>query len=583
MTTSTDEWAGGGQCSLREAVRAMNLAADFQGCTAGGAGFDTIQIAGQFPQLTITGTDDTTDLGDLDIRRSGTTISSLAGSSICWDAANVNRDRVLDVNPQGDPNFTFTLRRIALCNGLTAGDGGAVRMGGSGGQLTIEGVLSTSTVAGIISSNKAANGGAIYARGNNLLLDNVLIFDNEATGVGGGAVAMGAGTIRDSDLRGNRATGVGGLGGAVHTTGAAEIRQSSFQDNSATGSGGAVAASGAGVASVEYSRLVNNTAGLTSARQELAAVSGGAFDIEHDWWGSNAGQPSNANAPAGVFDTDPLELRLTGPASLNKSAAGTLTADLRGGGAAQTDLDGLPPLPFGDPPPDIFFDAVKGTLSGDGSQYLDGKEDATFTAGTSCGAAGAKARLDSQTVSHSITIPCDHDLTVAKANNVSGSSVVGGGWNWTLTIANAGTDPAVFTNLQKVLKDDLPSSGLSYGTVTDSSANMSCSIATSTLTCSASGTLSIAGGASITVTVPVTANDAGSYTNPRAAGVCSVDPDALVQTEASESNNGCGPDTVAVSAATTTTSITSDLPDPSTPGEDVTVQYTVSGRRHGDG
>ena len=160
---------------------------------------------------------------------------------------------------------------------------------------------------------------------------------------------------------------------------------------------------------------------------------------------------------------------------------------------------------------------------------------------------------------------------------MSGQSVVGGTWNWGIAITNTGTDPVVFTHGQKVLKDDLPSSGLSYGVVTDASANLTCSIAASTLTCTASGTLTIAANSLVNVTVPVTANDAGSYTNPRAAGVCGVDPDGLVQTEANEANNSCGPDTVVVSAASTTTSITADLPDPSTPGEDVTVQYTVSG------
>src|SRR5207253_9993065 len=36
------------------------------------------------------------------------------------------------------------------------------------------------------------------------------------------------------------------------------------------------------------------------------------------------------------------------------------------------------------------------------------------------------------------------DLTLSKANNVSGSAVVGQSWNWTLTAANTGS-PATFT------------------------------------------------------------------------------------------------------------------------------------------
>ena len=407
VTTSTDEWAGGGQCSLREAVRAMNLAADFQGCTAGFSGYNNISLS-TGAVLTRTGTDDTTDLGDLDILRSGTSVTSLAGGSVCWDTTTAGRDRVFDVNPAEAGAFSFSVTRIGICGGLTTGDGGGLRMGGSGGTLSIAGVLSETSSLGTFSGNQAARGGALYAGGNAVTIDDVLLFDNVATGSGGGAVAFGAGggTITNSELRTNRATGVGGLGGAVYTTGDATIRRSTFQDNTAGGFGGAVAASNSGVvADVQYSRLVNNTAGAVNARQEIAAVTDGGFDVEHVWWGSNAGQPATAVLPNGAFDSDPLELRLTGPASLNKSQAGTLTADLLGGCCAQTDLNGLPPLPFADPQPDVFHTPVNGSLSGDDNDYVDGKATATFTAGSTCGPASVKATLDSETLTKSITIP----------------------------------------------------------------------------------------------------------------------------------------------------------------------------------
>src|SRR6185436_20029541 len=47
------------------------------------------------------------------------------------------------------------------------------------------------------------------------------------------------------------------------------------------------------------------------------------------------------------------------------------------------------------------------------------------------------------------------DLTLSKANNVSGSAVVGQPWNWTLTAANTGA-PATFTAGQTIISDNLP-------------------------------------------------------------------------------------------------------------------------------
>lgn len=581
VTTGTDEWTPGGSCSIREAVRAMNTAADFQGCTAGFSGYNNISIS-IGATLTRTGADDTTEFGDLDILRSGTSITSLAGGSVCWDNATANRDRVFDVNPAAAGGFSFSLNRITICNGLTTGDGGGLRMSGSGGTLSIEGVLSANTVLGTIFGNSAARGGGLYAAGNNVTLDNVMVFDNVATGSvdGGGAVAFGAGggTITDSQFLSNSATGTGGLGGAVFTAGSATIRRTDFAGNHAAVSGGGIAASTAtGVANVQYSRLVNNTVGLANSRQEIAGVNSGTFDAEHVWWGSNAGQPASAASPSGVVDSDPLELRVGGPASLNKNQGGTLTADLLGGCCAQTDLDGLPPLPFSDPQPALFHNPVNGSLSNDDDEYVDGKADATFTAGNTCGTASAQATLDSQTLTKSITVPCDHDLSALKSNNVSGQSVVGGSWTWTITIANTGTDPIVFSNGQKILRDELPAAGLSYGTVTVPS-NVSCTITSGDLVCSASGTRTIAGNSSIVISVPVTANAAGTFTNPRSpGGACTVDPDNVITTETNAGNNGCGPDQVEVDKAPTTTSITSDAPDPSPPGTDVTVKYTVSG------
>jgi hypothetical protein len=178
------------------------------------------------------------------------------------------------------------------------------------------------------------------------------------------------------------------------------------------------------------------------------------------------------------------------------------------------------------------------------------------------------------------------DLTLSKANNVSGSAVVGQSWNWTLTAANTGS-PATFTNGQTIISDNLPNSNINYGTPTaqnfsniTGSANISCSIVSNDLTCVANGGNvtfdSNIGASSFDVVFSATAQAAGTYQNPRTGGgIAQIDPNNLV-VESNESNNSPTANTVTVGKANTTTSITADLPDPSVVGEPVTVQWSVS-------
>ena len=175
------------------------------------------------------------------------------------------------------------------------------------------------------------------------------------------------------------------------------------------------------------------------------------------------------------------------------------------------------------------------------------------------------------------------DLTVLKTNNVSGATTVGSAWTWTLHVANAGSDSAVVGNGQTILSDDLPSSGIGYGPVSVANvgsgvtggANISCSIESNNLSCSANGgpvTLGTTGG-SFDVVFTATPTSAVTFTNPRSGGTCSVDPNGA-NAEGNEGNNSCS-DSVTVGKANTTTTITSDDPDPSAGGEAVSVDFTV--------
>ena len=180
------------------------------------------------------------------------------------------------------------------------------------------------------------------------------------------------------------------------------------------------------------------------------------------------------------------------------------------------------------------------------------------------------------------------DLTLTKANDTGNAAVTGEPWNWTLTATNTGA-PATFSAGQTILSDNLPNSNLNYGTPTVQNvsnitgfANISCSITSNDLTCTASGASvtfdSNLGVSKFDVVFSATPQTAGSYQNPRSGGAAQVDPNN-VSVESAEGNNTAANNTVTVSAANTTTTISNDASlttTPSVTGQAVTVQWNVA-------
>ena len=152
-----------------------------------------------------------------------------------------------------------------------------------------------------------------------------------------------------------------------------------------------------------------------------------------------------------------------------------------------------------------------------------------------------------------VTVLDKPDLQVAKANDTGGTGIVGTAFNWTVTISNTGGSDAAFANGQTMFRDDLPSTGVSYGTPsaqnftdTTNSGSIDCNIVGMVLTCTANGSNVILGATTgkFEVVFSVTPDTAGSLVNPDGSGVCQVDPDDQIS-EDDESNNDCT-DTVTV-------------------------------------
>ncbi len=196
---------------------------------------------------------------------------------------------------------------------------------------------------------------------------------------------------------------------------------------------------------------------------------------------------------------------------------------------------------------------------GDNDDYLDPGESVTctatylvtagdVTAGRVTNTATATVDgVDSNTDGVTVTLP--PDLAVTKTNNVSGSLALGNSFDWTITVTNNGVADASFADANSILMDTLPGAAGYYPQgaltvipgATSPSGTIDCSITGTALGCAANGPVSLAEGASFSVTFTVTPSAAGSLVN-----TATVDPGSAV-TELDETNNSSA-DTVTVIA-----------------------------------
>jgi hypothetical protein len=136
------------------------------------------------------------------------------------------------------------------------------------------------------------------------------------------------------------------------------------------------------------------------------------------------------------------------------------------------------------------------------------------------------------------------DLTVTKSNDVGGQIALDGMFSWTLLVENTNGDAAAdFAMGDTVLRDELPDADLVYGGVvvtTDggTTGTVDCAIAVADLVCTATTAVSVPVGGSVSVEVPAGPTAVATYDNPRAGGVCAVDPDTGID-EIDEGNNSC--------------------------------------------
>lgn len=226
VNTLTDELNSNGNCSLREAIRAANLNAAVDACTAGSAvNTDAVVLQnGVTYGLSQIGADDTAIDGDLDIAD---------------DLIIIGNDATIDGNGAVtlDRVFQVLATQVVDISDLTITDG---RTNSFGGGIRNAGTLTLTRVS--VSANRTtgnAGGGIAIEGGGSLHLDNCTISNNIAATLAGGVAVLGDTlTVFQSAISGNTAQGDRAGGIFVGTGATLSMTDSTVSNNDAFTNGG---------------------------------------------------------------------------------------------------------------------------------------------------------------------------------------------------------------------------------------------------------------------------------------------------------------------------------------------------------
>lgn len=268
---------GGGDCSLREAIQAVNSRSAVDGCPAG-SGDDTIILRAGTYVFTLRGAgEDRNASGDLDVLEATLTISGDGAGTTIIDGNQ--HDRVLHVHA----GATVTINGVKITNGKTP-DGGMGANGGDGGGIYNAGELT------LDSSSVTGNASGI---GGSRTVDDAKSGDG---GAGAGVFNAGTLTLINSTLSGNFSGGGGGTwdsvggsggpGGGIYNSGTLAMINSAVIDNT-TGNGGFSSYSGgdggdgggvynAGTLKADDSIITGNTTGSGADGHNGHAGDGGS-------------------------------------------------------------------------------------------------------------------------------------------------------------------------------------------------------------------------------------------------------------------------------------------------------------------
>lgn len=384
------------------------------------------------------------------------TITGASAATTIVNMTTTLQNRIFLIITTGTlPNVITSINNVQFTGGKLTGDnygGGAIIAGGPSNSLTLTNcIFQNNSIAAAVGGSPL--GGAVRYNGGGTLTITGCVFTNNSNPLSaGGAVSYflenlasagsGAVSITNSTFTNNSVTATGATGGALDVaaqgrlvggvTFGVSVLRNTFSGNSASGSsgsGGAISVTNSfdvgNTAQINNNRIFGNTSNIAPSAMAVAGGSQGNVNATDNWWGVNTGPGTTAaktGAGGGTFSLGTwLQLRHSAsPTTILTSGTSTLTADIlgrnSGGPISAATLTGLPAFPAS--ATTIFSNAVKGTLSGASTQFVNGQATAMFTAGATGGAGSADALVDGQSaITAAITINQPPAITSANSAN----------------------------------------------------------------------------------------------------------------------------------------------------------------------
>ena len=525
ITTDPDIGADAANCSLRYAIESINNGVLEPGCTNFSTGIpgtdDTVILGPNTYVLTINGNDSGNQSGDLDVSHVEIVLTGAGSGSTTIDASGIpDKDRVLEFDDA--PSATIT--GITFTGGDVSGlnqNGGAILC--NAGTLTLTDVF--------IVQNRAAFGGgiAMESQGPTLILDNSTIDHNFGAagtngGCGGGIWSTNGTTvsIQNSTISNNQA--IDGAGGGICDTGDfLFLTNSTVSTNTATDVGGGIATAGGLKGAYNVTIAFNSTQDAgggvfrdlppiqpdgrfptqifnTIIAKNTAVVEGNDCSGTFGSGGNNLigdiGAPDVCNTFTNGVSGDqvgttaaPIDPRL-GPLQFNGGGTSGQTHALLTGSPAidKGNANGCRALDVANFDPDPLTPLTFVDLTTD--QRLLTRPVAILDPNTPICDIGA---FEVQQINFALT----------KDDGLNGSIPVGQTFTYTIVATNNGTSDAIGVTLS----DPLPAQ-VNY--VSSTTSQGTCSAAADVVSCDLGN---IAQGASVTVTVTVTADLEGTAVN----------------------------------------------------------------------
>jgi len=589
----------GGHVSLRSAIEAANaqsgattisIPAGIFNLTLGELDLatnvsQTAILAGAGAANTIVNQSDPTNrVFNLDPNSLGGTLTTLSGLTIqgghdgadLQGGAGILAGSLTSLTPDGLNLINCVIQNNNCSTNTTQEPGGGIQM--AGGNLNLLNCTLSNNSSG------QSFGGAIFLLAqsvpsglnvtNSLFINNSLTNNSGAEPDGGGAIMIETPAGSTHSLTGctfvnNRAAGLFGetYGGALQLNGGSlTISSSSFVSNSVTGQGGLGGAiyADSGSLNLGLCRLTDNAASINGSGLYNHASNGATTVATNNWWGCNGG-PGTAGcdvvagdgSAATLIDSPWLILtNSASPASIARGQATLLTASVLLNSLNQPLTASQVAVLIGLP---LTWNAGPDGILGPAQSLIqaNGQATAWFTNDNTCNSGQPTVTLDNGTATTFIAVQCP-DLTLSLTDNVNGSIPLGGNWIWTLHVANGGTAPAQFPIGSTIVLDNLPNANVSYGTpaianVTAVSGSLSTAIdGSQNLTVTASSAITLNAGGSFDVRFTTTPTVISTFGNPRAAGICQVDPNNVIL-ESNEGNNSAADSALVVCPAVTGT------------------------------